>query len=809
MDTLLQDIRFAIRTIRKQRGTSIVAVVCLALGIGANTAIFSVVRTVLLESLPYQDPTRIVRIFETANFGGTRGTGSVSVPDFLDWRAEQRSFVDIAAYSAGSADLAGDGNPERIRAIRATANLFNVLGAPASLGRVFVSGEDQPGQNPVVVLSDGFWRRRFGGDRAVLGKLVSLDNTMYTVVGVMPPAFDFPIAPIHYDVWIPLVWTPTNLKQRGNHWMSVVGRLKPGVDSAAATAQMATIAQRIARDFPNEQKDRGIQINSLNGVVVGRVRTPLLMLLGAVGLVLLIACANVANLLLARASGRRREVAIRTALGAERGRLVRQFLTESVLLAAAGGLLGLAVAHWGLAGILAYAATALPRAAGIHLNGAVLAFVAGVSLLTGIGFGLVPALRASQSDLREDLSESAGRTGTGRKHHRTLRGLIVAEMALSLMLLVGAGLLIRGFIALMSTDPGLRPDHVLTFHVAAPAGRLPDSVRYVQFYGPVLQRLRGLPGVGDVAATTIIPIQNFGVNGNFQIVGRPEETDLGKQPFAEYRVVSSNYFRTMGIAMVRGREFTDQDAAGAPLVAIVNDEFVRRYFPNEDPIGKQIFAWNDKPSTIVGVARSVRQMSLDQAPRTELYVAAPQAPGNLFDVSYALRTQANPESLMPSVRAALRDIAPDQPIFLVKTMNDVISDSLQSRKLTLSLLAIFASLALLLSAAGVYGVMSYAVSQRQREIGIRMALGARASNVARMILSEAGTLAAIGLAIGLVAAALLTRVLSSMLYGVGAHDPVTFVAVALLLVGVALAASLVPALRAARVDPLRAMRIEG
>ena len=809
MDTLLQDIRFAIRTIRKQRGTSIVAVVCLALGIGANTAIFSVVRTVLLESLPYQDPTRIVRIFETANFGGTRGTGSVSVPDFLDWRAEQRSFVDIAAYSAGSADLAGDGNPERIRAIRATANLFNVLGAPASLGRVFVSGEDQPGQNPVVVLSDGFWRRRFGGDRAVLGKLVSLDNTMYTVVGVMPPAFDFPIAPIHYDVWIPLVWTPTNVKQRGNHWMSVVGRLKPGVDSAAATAQMATIAQRIARDFPNEQKDRGIQINSLNGVVVGRVRTPLLMLLGAVGLVLLIACANVANLLLARASGRRREVAIRTALGAERGRLVRQFLTESVLLAAAGGLLGLAVAHWGLAGILAYAATALPRAAGIHLNGAVLAFVAGVSLLTGIGFGLVPALRASQSDLREDLSESAGRTGTGRKHHRTLRGLIVAEMALSLVLLVGAGLLIRGFIALMSTDPGLRPDHVLTFHVAAPAGRLPDSVRYVQFYGPVLQRLRGLPGVGDVAATTIIPIQNFGVNGNFQIVGRPEETDLGKQPFAEYRVVSSNYFRTMGIAMVRGREFTDQDAAGAPLVAIVNDEFVRRYFPNEDPIGKQIFAWNDKPSTIVGVARSVRQMSLDQAPRTELYVAAPQAPGNLFDVSYALRTQANPESLMPSVRAALRDIAPDQPIFLVKTMNDVISDSLQSRKLTLSLLAIFASLALLLSAAGVYGVMSYAVSQRQREIGIRMALGARASNVARMILSEAGTLAAIGLAIGLVAAALLTRVLSSMLYGVGAHDPVTFVAVALLLVGVALAASLVPALRAARVDPLRAMRIEG
>jgi putative ABC transport system permease protein len=809
MDTLLQDIRFALRTIRKQRGTSVVAVICLALGIGANTAIFSVIRTVLMESLPFQDPGRIVRLYETANFGGTMGVGSVSVPDFLDWRSEQRAFVDIAAYSVGSADLAGDGNPERVRAIRTTANLFNVLGAAPFLGRVFVAGEDQPGHNPVAILSEGFWRRRFGGDRAMLGKLVSLDNTLYTVVGVMPAAFDFPVTPIHVDVWTPLLWTPTDLKQRGNHWMQVIGRLKPGVDSAAATAQMTTIAERIARDFPNEQKDRGIQVNTLNGVVVGRVRTPLLMLLGAVGLVLLISCANVANLLLARASGRRREVAIRTALGAERGRLVRQFLTESVLLAAAGGLFGLAVAHWGLEAILAYAAAALPRAAAIHLNGSVLAFAAGVSLLTGVAFGLVPALRASQSDLREDLSESAGRTGTSRKHHRTLRALIVAEMALSVVLLVGAGLLIRGFIALMHTDSGLKPDHVLTFHIAAPSGRLPDSVRYVQFYGPVLQRLRALPGVSDAASTTIIPIQNTGVNDNFRIVGRPQETDLGKQPFAEFRVVSSNYFRTMGITMVRGREFSDQDAAGARLVAIVNDEFVRRYFPNEDPIGKQIFAWSDKPSTIVGVAHSVRQVSLDQPPRTELYVAAAQSPGSLFDVSYVLRTQSKPESLVPSVRSSLHDIAPDQPIFLVKTMDDVISDSLRSRKLTLSLLAIFASLALLLSAAGVYGVMSYAVSQRQREIGIRMALGARASNVTRMILSEAGALATIGLVVGLVAAALLTRVLSSMVYGVGTHDPVTFVAVSGLLASVALAASLVPALRAARIDPLQAMRVDG
>jgi putative ABC transport system permease protein len=808
MDTLLQDIRFAIRTIRKQRGTSIVAVICLALGIGANTAIFSVVRAVLMESLPFRDPSRIVRIYETANFQGKRGIGSVSVPNFLDWRREQRSFTELGAYSSGSVDLAGAGNPERVRTVRSTANLFALLGTTPTIGRTFTPDEDQPGRNPVVVLSDGFWRRRFAGDRGILGKLISLDNTMYTVVGVMPANFDFPIAAIHNDVWFPLRWSEGQARQRGNHWLSVVGRLKPGLDSAAATAQMATIAQRIGRDFPDEQKERGIQVNTLNGVIVGRVRTPLLMLLGAVGLVLLIACANVANLLLARASGRRREVAIRTALGAERGRLVRQFLTESVLLAATGGLLGVAVAHWGLKGILAYAAAALPRADTVHLNGLILAFVAGVSLLTGIAFGLVPALRASQSDLREDLSESAGRTGTGRKHHRTLRGLIIAEIALSLVLLVGAGLLVRGFIALMSTDPGLNPDRLLTFHIAAPSGRMPDSLRYVQFYGPVLQRLRGLPGATDVASTTIIPIQNTGTNGNFTIVGRPQEKDVSKQPFAEYRVVSSNYFHAMGIPMVRGREFSDQDAAGAPPVVIVNDEFVRRYFPNEDPIGKQMLPWTDKPATIIGIAHSVRQVSLDEVPHSELYVPAPQAPGNLGDVSYVLRTQANPESLTPSIRAALRDVAPNQPIFLVKTMNDVISDSLRSRKLTLSLLAIFACLALLLSAAGIYGVMSYAVSQRQREIGIRMALGARASNVTQMILSEAGTLAAIGLAIGLAVAALLTRVLSSMLYSVGAHDPITFIAVATLLVVVALGASLVPALRAARVDPLRAMRID-
>jgi predicted permease len=808
MDTIIQDLRFAFRTLARQRGMTAVAVACLALGIGANTAIFSVVRAVLVESLPYGDASRLVRVYETAMFQGTRGLGSVSVPNFVDWRAQQDAFEGMTAYSVGSFDLVGGGAPERVRGVRANANLFAVLRAKPELGRAFALDEDQPEKNPVVVLSDGFWRRRFGGDRAIIGKTINLDNTPRTVIGVMPPEFDFPISPLRYDVWMPLVWAGGQAKQRGNHWMSIVARLKSGLDSAQATARMASIAARIAHDFPEEQRERGISVNTLNGVIVGRIRTPLLMLLGAVGLVLLIACANVANLLLARASGRRREVAVRTALGAERQRLVRQFLTESILLAGAGGVLGLLIARWGLRAILAYAAASLPKSDSIGLNASVLLFVAAVSIATGIGFGLVPALRASQTDLREDLSESAGRSGTARGQHRTLSALIVAEIALSLVLLVGAGLLVRGFVAIVTTDPGLRPERILTFHVSAPAGRMADTVRYVQFYGPALERVRALPGVRGAATTTLLPIQGSGWNGNFQVVGGPKETDPSRMPFAEYRVVSSNYFSVLGISLTKGREFTEQDAAGAPQVVMINDEFVRRYFPNEDPIGKQILAWNDKPSTIVGIAHSVRQVSLDQAPRSELYVPAAQTPGNLYDVTYIVATPNKPEAMTASVRTAIHDLAPDQPIFLVKSMDEVISDSLQSRKLTLSLLGIFAALALVLSASGVYGVMSYGVSQRRREIGIRMALGASATNVTRMVVTDGAKLAALGVAIGLAAAWALTHILTGMLYEVSAHDPATFIVVALAIASIAILASLVPALRASRVDPLLAMRAD-
>ena len=809
MDTFRQDLRFAIRSLGKAKGITAIAAACLALGIGANTAIFSVVRAVLLDPLPYRDASRVVRVYETAVFqNGVRGLGAVSVPNFVDWRAQNDAFEALSAFTAGSADLVSDGVPERVRTVNSSANLFALLGAQPLIGRTFALDEDEPGRPLVAVVSEGFWRRRFGADPAVLGKIVTINNAPHTIVGVMPAWFDFPIGAIHTDVWKPLRWSPSQAQQRGNHWMSVVGRLKPGMDSAAATARMMAITQRIAASEPAEMTGRGVSVNSMAGVVVGRVRAPLFMLLGAVALVLLVACANVANLLLARALARRREVAIRTALGAERSRLVRQFLSESVLLSLVGGALGVGIAYWGLRALLVFAASSIPRTDMVRLDGTVLMFVAAVSVLTGLLFGIVPALRASRIDLRQDLNESAGRAGTSRQQHRTLDSLIVAEIALSLVLLVGAGLLVRGFTTLMRVDSGLRAENVLTFHVSAPSGQFADSARYTGFYGAVLDRVRALPGVRTAAITSLLPIQASGWNGNFRIVGRPEETDPVTMPFAEYRVVSGDYFKSLGIPLVKGREFSDRDALGAPQVVIVNDEFVRLYFPNEEPIGKQIFAWTPEPSTIVGVAKSVRQVSLDQAPRAELYVAAAQTPGQLFDVTYVLSSNAGQNALLPGIRDAVRSLAPTQPLHLVKSMEEIISESLASRKLTLSLLAIFAMLALVLSAAGVYGVMSYGVAQRRRELGIRMALGARGTDVTSMVLRDAATLAAFGIAIGLVAAAALTRVLAGMVYGVGTRDPATFAVVAAVIGTVAVGASLVPALRAARVDPLTAMRAE-
>jgi predicted permease len=808
--SLLSDLRFAARSLRKQPGLTVIAVLCLALGIGANTAIFSVVRTVLLGALPYREPERLVRVFETFSAMGKTGLqGSVAVPNYTDWITRNHSFEGLAAYNVSNKNLVATDDPERVRVVEVTANTMQLVGVRPIVGRVFRPEEDQPGQPPTVILSEALWKRRFGARREVIDSAITLDSTRHTVIGVLPASFDLPISPVHSDAWAPLVFANnSDSRSRGSHWLSVIGRLRPGATLESAAADMKAVTARLAEEYPGEQAMRSSMVRHMDDVITGGVRPALLMLLAAVGMVLLIACANVANLLLARASGRRREVAIRTALGADSGRIVRQFLTESVLLALAGGAAGIGIAYVSLRAILTLAAASLPLADGIGLDPTVLVFTAVVSILTGVGFGLVPALRASRADLRQDLSDSSGKTSLSGAQHRLLKGLIVAEIALSLVLLAGAGLLMRSFSTVMHTDPGLDPRGVLTFKVRVTMGPQPDSTPYVRFYAPVLERIRAIPGVRAAGMTNMLPIQNFGMNGNVNVVGRPIETDQSKRPFAEFRVVSSGFFRALGIPMRSGREFTDSDLPGTEPVMIINEEFARRYFPNENPIGRQLSAWSPVPYTIVGVAAAIRQAGLDQEARSEIYVNAAFNPQRLGNMTVVVSTAGAPARLTGAVREAVRAVSPGQPLYGIETMDDVVSDSLRSRQLTLVLLLVLAGLAVSLAAAGIYGVMAYTVTQRRREIGIRMALGASARTVRLMVLSDAAVLAGAGTAIGLGAALGLSSLMRSLLYGIGARDPITLVAAAVVLPAVAIAASAVPAVRASRADPLVAIRTE-
>ena len=810
METLLQDIRFALRSLWKARLTTALAILCLALGIGANTAIFSVVRAVLLEQLPFRDPQRLVMAYESFVSTGRKSvTGSVAPANFFEWQKEKRIFTDLAAYMPLSRDLGDIADPERLRGVRATTNLFDLLGSRPLVGRTFLDSDQPPAGAPVVVISEGLWRRHFGASPDVVGSPITLGGVKVTVIGVMPARFDFPVSPLHNDFWVPFDWRavgdPTN---RANHSLAVVGRLAPGVDSARAMRDLAVVANRLALEFPDAQRNRGIQIMGLAGWVVQKVRPALLVLLGAVGVVLLIVCANVANLLLTRAAGRRREVAIRTALGAARGRLVRQLLTESALLALAGGALGVLVAFGTLVGLRGMAATILPDSRAVGLQGGVLLFAIVVSLGTGLVVGIVPALRASQTDLREDLTEAAGRTSGSERRRRALDALIVAEVALSLVLLLSAGLVIRSFVALADTDPGFCAGHLLTFRVGAlPGAVMPDSERFTRFYAPLLARARALPDVRAAGFVNLLPIQGGATDRYFSLDGQPLDKDLSRVPDAQIRIVSGGYFAAMRIPLVAGREFDDHDTRNGEHVVVINDELARRYFEGTSPLGR-LLTTGDEGGRIVGVVRSVRQLGLDQEPRAEFYLPASQALYSTDVMTFVLRSQGDPAALAQSVRNMVRSLSPQSPVFQMTTMDDVIADSLTTRRLVLVLLAAFALLALVLSAAGVYGVMSYGVSQRTREIGIRLALGARSADVLTMILGGVARVLAIGIVIGLVAAALLTRTLDSLLYGVAALDPVTFALVPAIIGIVGLVAGAVPAVRAARVDPLESMRAD-
>jgi predicted permease len=804
LDDIRRDVVFALRSLRRSPGFTAVAVLCLALGIGANAAIFSVINAVLLKPLPYAEPDRLVRAYETSKT--FNGHGSVSFPNFHDWGGQISSLEHLTAWTAASVALQGSAEPERIRVVAGTSDLFALVGTRPLHGRGFAPGSTTK-QGEVLVLGEKLWRRRFGGDPAVVGRAVRIDDTPYTVLGVMPAAFDFPPNEAA-DAWALFDPSPGARKNRGSHMLGVAGRLRPGVPVERAQAELQQVAARLERAYPAEQAGRSAVLEPLREAMVGRSRPALLILFGAVALVLLIACANVANLLLARAAVRRREVAVRLALGAGRARLVRQFLVESLVLAAAGALLGALLAWWGLAILEPLAQGALPISGGIPLDARVFAFLILVSALSGILFGLVPALQASREELRDVLSDSGAKSTAGGRQQLFRNGLVVLEIALSLILLVGAGLLLRGFLALSATPSGLMAEGVLTAHVAVPDAKTKGAT--ARIFQPLLDRVRHLPGVRSAGMISMLPIQDAWMNGSYTVVGRPAPP-AGQEPLAEQRVASPQLFAALGVPVLRGRDFTEHDGGKGVRLVIVNEALARRQFPGEDPVGKRLqIDATGGPHTIVGMIGSIRQAGLDEAPQPEIYYPYVQegAEGALGDAILVVRTTVPPTGLAGPIRGALRSVDPNLPLFKVETMQEVIHKSLAGQRLNLWLLAIFAGIALVLSAAGLYGVISYLVAQRTREIGVRIALGAQTRDVIGLVMRQGTRLTALGVALGLAGALAFTRVLGTLLYGVSARDPLTFGGIAALLAAVALLATWLPARRAARVDPMVAIRNE-
>jgi putative ABC transport system permease protein len=810
MTTLLRDIRFAARLLIRRPVFTIIAVLSLALGIGANAAIFSVIDAVLLRPLPYAQPDRLVRLYETAP---QMPLSSVAPANFYDWQKENNVFSQLAAFGLTDLNLQGVANPERLEAVRATANLFSVLGTKPLLGRTFATGEDQPNAARVVVLSEELWRRHFGSDPRTVSRVISLGGDPYTVIGIMPSRFRFP-ADAKTDVWVPLQSDPQLAAQRDSRWLHVIGRLAPDVDLATATSQMHQIAERLAQQYPKEQYGHSVLAVSLRQDITGDIRPALLMLLGAAGLVLLIACANVANLSLARASDRHREVAIRLAVGARRTRLMRQFLTESVLLALLGAMVGLALAYVGTPSLMRLAASSVPFAGDVGFNPQVFVFLLVIAVLTGVIFGLVPAFHATRVDLQSDLKEGSvqGSPGTGSRRFRSL--LVIAETALALVLLVGAGLLMRAFARLENTGSGMTTHNVLTMHVPVPRQQY-DTAVSIRFFQPVLQHITAIPGVLSAGLTSALPLQESHNFSLLRIEGRPPDSP-GDEPIAEQRIVSPGYFRALGIPVVQGRDVTDHDAgtidsgvrpAGSPpAVVLINEALAHTYFANHNPIGRRIKVGDSLWAPIVGVVRDVRESGLETPSAPTMYFSYLQFPQN--EMTLVISTSAPPMSIVGAVRAAIHSVDPNQPVYDVETMDQVVSNSISDRRFYLSLLGTFAVIAFALAIAGIYGVMSYAVTQRTREIGIRMALGARASSVRRLVVREGMMLVSAGIACGAVMSLLLTHLLSSLLYGVSSTDPITFLCVAILLGGVALVASYVPARRAAAVDPTISLRYE-
>jgi len=808
MQNLLQDLRFAFRLLAKSPGFTAIAILTLALGIGANTAIFSVVNGVLLRPLSFRDPSRLVIVAEKSPFP----TISTSYQNFVDWRDQSRSFESMEGTRSTGLSVTGAGDPELLTARMATAGLFRLLGVEAREGRTFLPEEDKAGSAPVVLLTYGLWHRRFGGSREIIGKPITLDSRPYTVVGVLPPGFQL-LQPA--DVFVPFVpWAVTLPDDRNWHpGIIAIARLKPGVSREQARTEMVGITKRLELQYPDYNTGTSADVVGLQEQLVQNVRPALILLLGAVSLVLLIACVNVANLLLARASSRGREVAIRTAMGAGRGRVVRQLLTESILLSLGGGLLGIFFAWASLGPLLKISAGSVPQVVPIELDRSVLVFTFIVSLITGLFFGLVPALRTAKLDLRETLNEGSRGSTSGPGHHR-LRGVLVAsEIALAVLLLVGSGLLLRSFSRLQDVPPGFQADHLLVADIPLSQTAYSKPEQRYQFFDRLVERAKALPGVRSAGAASFLPVSGGGSVIHFNITGHPPKTPHDYVA-AGYRTVTPNYLETLGVPLLRGRMLTPGDNDKAPAVVVINASMAAKYFPNENPLGKrlQLGATPDKDvptMEIVGVIGDVRP-GLGVDPQTEMYLPYRQADLILpvFQLSVVLRTAADPQLQTAALRSALGEIDPNQPLVRVRTMEENMAATVAQPRFRTWLIGIFAAVALVLAAVGVYGVMSYTVTQRTNEIGIRVTLGAQPEDVFKAIVGEGLRLALAGVAIGTVAALALTRLLQSFLFGVSAYDPITFLGVAMLLTMVAAAASFFPARRATLVDPIVALRYE-
>ncbi len=807
MEHLLRDLRIAFRALGHRHGFAAVVVVTLALAIGANSAIFSVVRGVLLAPPPYPEPDRLLWLWQTDRVRGT-DTEGFSVPDYLDLRAGTRAFGELAALRPVSLGLTGDGEAERLQAARVSADFFAALGVRPVLGRGFVEADDAEGAEPVTVISEGLWRRRFGGDPGILGRRLRLDQVERTVVGVMPSEAGIPPDP--EQLWIPAAWTEVERgdDRRGVHNQAVLARLAPGVSLERAEQEAAAVMARLEREHPDDNLGRGARLVAFHEQAVGGVRPALAALAAAVGAVLLVACANVANLMLARGAGRRREIALRAALGAGRGRVVQQLLVESLVLAAAGGALGLLLASWSLDALIALGGGGVPRLDEVRLDGWVLGFTAALSLATGLAFGLLPALRASRPDLRATLLDGGRGGGRSAGRQRLRRGLVVAEVALSVMLVIAAGLLIRSFQRVLALDPGLDPEGVVTVQIELPQATYPfpegwpvfDWPRGVGFLRELEERVERLPGVAGAATALNAPLA-AGWTTRVTVAGRPAVPE-GEQEEAWFRPVGPGYFRLLAIPRVAGREFTAADDGSAPRVAVVDQAFVRRWFPGASPIGESIEIFG-VPREIVGVVGEVRHRGLEAEVQPTMYVPLHQSPMSALSlvVRAEVRAEGEPSALLPEVRRAVAAIDPDLPVFGAALLEESISGSLAERRFTLFLLSLFAALALVLAAVGIYGTVALGVAERRHEIGVRLALGGGRGDVLRMVLTEGLGLALAGVALGVAGALAARKALSALVFDIGTADPATYAAVAVALAAVALAASWIPARRATAVDP--------